>query len=248
MMPAIAGGIVVAVLLLAGAAFWLWPRPQPTPPDLPLKAQLAALPCSTVTVLDDPTDTHGTILRGIVGSGAPRDALDAIIAHMPSGSARADVQTFPHTVLSCRLAELARANPAAANMRLATADGRTSLIDNDEIRMPDYNGEVHLEDLNTDGQVTHLMEANLGSPQRRWADEQIGLGPNGDDLIGHVSAPYGADLLVAVVSSDPLFPTPRPAEEKGERYLADLTAAIDALHRPGGHVAMDALVLTTSQH
>ena len=27
----------------------------------------------------------------------------------------------------------------------------------------------------------------------------------GDDLIGHVSPPYGTDLLVAIVSSEPLF-------------------------------------------
>ncbi len=250
--PIVAGGIAAAAALIAGAAFLLWPQSQTVQPEQPLSVRLAALPCSTVTVSAEGTGPQSTILRGIVGAGAPRDALDAILGRLPIGAVRADVQTFPSSALSCRLAELVRGNPAAGEMRLATSDGRTALIDRDEIRlrlrMPDFGGEVRLEDLNADGSVTHLMEANHGSPQQRLAGAQIGLGPTGADLIGHVSAPFGADVLVAVVSSDPLFPAPRPAEENGDRYLADLTTAIDALRRRGGRIAMDALVLTTSQH
>ena len=250
--PLFAGGIGAATALIAGAAFLLWPQAQPVQPEQPLSARLAALPCSTVTTLSEGTGPQGTILRGVVGAGAPRDALDAIVGHLPTGTVRADVQTFPSSALSCQLAELVRANPATGEMRLATSDGRSNLVDHDEIRlrlrMPDFGGEVRLEDLNADGSITHLMEANHGSPQRRLANAQIGLGPAGADLIGHVSAPFGADVLVALVSSDPLFPAPRPAEENGDRYLADLTTAIDTLRRRGGRIAMDALVLTTSQH
>jgi serine/threonine-protein kinase len=224
------------------------PPPLPARPSIP--AQLAALPCSTVSLLDEGMTGDAASFRGIVGSGAPRDALDAIVAQVPANSAYIDVQTFPQTPLSCRLAELVRANPGSAGTRLATFDGRTNLVDREEIRMrlhmPDFDGEVRLDDLDSDGRIAHLMEANFGAPQRHRAGEQVGLGRGGDDLIGHVSPPYGTDLLVAIVASEPLFAARRPAEEAGGRFMEDLSAAIDQLRRRGGHLAMDALVLTTS--
>jgi hypothetical protein len=140
----------------------------------------------------------------------------------------------------------------AAGTHLSTFDGRTSLTDGEDIRvrlaMPDFDGEVRLEDFNSDGRVDHLMEANLGSPPRYRAGEVIGLGRNGDDLIGRVSPPYGSDILVAVVSSEPLFKVRRPAEETSARFLDDLQSAIAELRLRGGHAAADALVLKTAPH
>jgi tRNA A-37 threonylcarbamoyl transferase component Bud32 len=269
------GGIGGGVLLAAGAAGWLWfggshpastvPAPAPVPvaapvpalapvpapaPALSVAAQVAALPCSTVTVQTEGTQGI-TSFRGIIGSGAPRSALDAIVAQVPPSAVNVAVQTFPWTDLSCRLADLVRTNAGDGSARLLTVGGRTTLLTGEEIRlrlnMPNFEGEVRLDDLNSDGQVSHLMEANLGAPPRHQAGAMVGLGRGGDDLIGRVSPPYGTDILVAIVTSKPLFAVGRPVEEGGAQFIGALDAALAVLRRGGGQVAADALVLTTAQ-
>jgi serine/threonine-protein kinase len=259
------GGIAGGALLAAAAAGWLWfggshtastvpaPAPASVPvaaPALSVAAQVAALPCSTVTVQTEGTQGI-TSFRGIIGSGAPRSALDAIVAQVPPSAVNVAVQTFPWTDLSCRLADLVRTNAGDGSARLLTVGGRTTLLTGEEIRlrlnMPNFEGEVRLDDLNSDGQVSHLMEANLGALPRHQAGAMVGLGRGGDDLIGRVSPPYGSDILVAIVTSKPLFAVRRPVEEAGAQFINELDAALAALRRGGGQVAADALVLTTAQ-
>jgi serine/threonine-protein kinase len=222
------------------------PAPSVVAPSLAV--QVAALPCSTVTVLTEGAPNI-TSFQGIIGSGAPREALDAITVQVRPSSANVAVQTFPWTGLSCRLAELVRANAGDGGARLSSASGRTTLRTGEEIRlrlvMPDFDGEVRLDDLNSDGEVSHLMEANLGAPPHYRAGTMIGLGRRGDDLIGRVSPPYGTDILVTIVASKPLFAGRRPVEQAGATFIDELDSALAALRRSGGHVAADALVLTT---
>ena len=87
----------------------------------------------------------------------------------------------------------------------------------------------------------------IGEPERHRAGAMVGLGVGGDDLIGRVSEPYGTDILIAIVSSKPLSIGRRPIEEAGGKFIDDLDAALAALRREGGHVAADALVLTTAR-
>jgi len=261
------GGAGAAVLLAAGMGAWLWfgkttpaPAPAVTPeapqvhtaaaPALSVVAQVAALPCSTVTV-----QTAGasgvTSFQGIIGSGAPHDALDAIVAQVSPASVKVAVQMFPWTDLSCRLAELVRANAGDSGVRLSSSGGHATLLTGEEIRlrlnMPAFEGEVRLDDLSSDGQVSHLMEANLGAPPRYQAGRVVGLGRGGDDLVGRVSPPYGTDIVFAIVSSKPLFAVRRPVQEDGDKFINELAAAMAALRQAGGHVAADALLLTTAQ-
>jgi hypothetical protein len=131
----------------------------------------------------------------------PRPGLPVVVQHR-----RAE---FPWTELSWRLAELVRANTGEAHARLSSTDGRTTLLTDEAIRlrlnMPNLEGEVRLDDLNSDDQDSHLMEVNLGILPRHQADAMVGFGRGGDELIGRVSPPYGSDILVAIVSSEPLF-------------------------------------------
>ena len=230
------------------------PLTPPEPPPAPaLAVQLAAIPCSTVTATDGAAGT--TVFHGVIGSGAPRGALDAILWPMGTAAARTGVQTFPKSATLCRMAELVRANDGGAGtglVRLTMANGRTTLTDGDEVRMsvrmPDFDGEVRLEDLNAQGQVLHLVEAVLGAPPpRHRAGELVPLGRDGDDAIGTVDPPFGAELVVAVVASEPLFATPRAQGEAPDGYLRALEAAVRAVRGRGGRVAMDAVVVTTGE-
>jgi hypothetical protein len=263
------GGAGATILVAAGVGALLWfgkTTPVPVAPEVPAQsaygpqvhaapalsvvAQVAALPCSTVTV--QATGASGvTSFQGIIGSGAPHDALDAIVGQVSPSSVNVAVQTFPRTDLSCRLAELVRANAGDGGARLSNGDGHATLLTGEEIRlrlnMPTFEGEVRLDDLSSDGQVSHLMEANFGAPPRYQAGAMVGLGPGGDDLVGRVSPPYGTDIVFAIVSSKPLFAVRRPVQEDGEKFINELAAAMAALRQAGGHVAADALVLTTAQ-
>ncbi|HEY4174064.1 MAG TPA: serine/threonine-protein kinase, partial [Rhodopila sp.] len=160
------GGAGVAVLAGGGVGAWLWVGKASSPPAPDVVAQVAALPCSTVTV-QTTGGSSATSFRGIIGSGAPRAALDAIVAQVAPSSVNVAVQTFPWTDLSCRLADLVRANAGDGGARLAIAGDEKTLLTGDEIRlrltMPAFEGEVHLDDLSSDGQFSHLMEANLGA-------------------------------------------------------------------------------------
>ncbi len=261
----IAGAAAGAVVLAAVLA-WFWfgrsappsangpeertAMPAQSLPTLSVPAKVAALPCSTVTVLTEGTQGV-TSFQGIIGSGAPRDGLDAIVAGLSPAPVNVAVQTFPEAALSCRLAELIRANAGQGGARLLSTAGRATLLTGDEIRlrlsMPNFEGEVRLDDINSDGAVSHLMEANLGAPPRERAGATIGLGRGGDDLIGRVSPPYGTDILVAIISSEPLFAERRLVEEAGGPFMDALEAALAALRQRGGHVAADALVLKTAR-
>jgi serine/threonine-protein kinase len=256
----LAGGIAVIILLAAGIGTW-WlesaptknsgePAPKSAPTaSRPLPERLAALTCSTVRAA--PTGMPDvTGFTGIIGSGAPRSEFDAIIASLPESSVHNTVQTFPSSEVACRLAELVRANRGDSATFLTTSGGQTTLVTDNDIRlrlsMPNFDGLVRLDDLNSDGQIDHLMEANFGQSPRFRANTLVGLGKDGDDLIGHVSPPYGTDILVALVTSEPLFVAPRPGEEAAGAFVDSLEPALAALRRRGGQVAADALVLTTA--
>ena len=218
--------------------------PVPGEPRLSLATRVVALPCSSVTVEAARFAGEGPTFQGVIGSGAPRIALDAIASQVPA--AHMSVRTFPNGDLSCRIAELARAYGGRAHL---IAGGGATLFTGEDLRvrltMPDFAGVVRLEYLDVAGKVSHLMELNLGQPPRFPAGVTVGLGPGGDDLIGHVSPPYGSDLLLAVVSSEALVVTQRPGDENEEAFLRKLSAAMAALRRRGGNVAADAIVVTT---
>jgi tRNA A-37 threonylcarbamoyl transferase component Bud32 len=227
------------------------PETPPRPPSASIAAQLAAIPCSTVAAVSGAAPGT-TVFRGVIGSGGPRNSFDAILWPLGAAAARSEVQTFPNSPTLCRMAELVRANdggPGMSGVRLAMFNGRTSLVGGDAVRMslrmPDFDGEIRVEDLNGQDQVLHLMEAVLGAPPRRRAGEQVRLGSDGSDMIGKVEPPFGAELVVAIVSSEPLFLARRVQGETPAGYLPALEAAVGAVRAHGGRVAMDAVVVTT---
>jgi eukaryotic-like serine/threonine-protein kinase len=228
------------------------PETPPSPPPPSIAAQLAAIPCSTVTAVSGAAQGT-TVFHGVIGSGAPRNSLDAILWPLGAAAVRSGVQTFPYSTTMCRMAELVRSNdggPGMSGVRLAMFNGRTGLVAGDAVRMslrmPDFDGEIRVEDLNGQDQVLHLMEAVLGAPPRRRAGEQVPLGRDGSDMIGKVEPPFGSELVVAIVSSEPLFSSRRIQEEAPTGYLPALEAAVGAVRGRGGRVAMDAVVVTTS--
>ena len=79
-------------------------------------------------------------------------------------------------------------------------------------------------------------------PAQYAADAAPSLGPRHDGVIGTASDPVGTDLILAIVSSQPLFTLPRPkTQESADTYLTKLQAAIDLVRRDGGSVSVKLL-------
>ena len=61
-----------------------------------------------------------------------------------------------------------------------------------------------------------------------------------------VGPPFGHELIVAIASSKPLFPAPRPATETTQDYIAALSEALVIANEAGGQPPVaSALVITT---
>ena len=137
--------------------------------------------------------------------------------------------------------------------------------------MPGYNGYAQLSYITRTGDVYHLYP----SEQARQVDitppggrqESLSVPPMnirefpagatihlGDpktcncapgEVGWQVGEPFGVDMMVIAVSSEPLFDRPRPASEKTEDYLRDLQAAIANATRRGLRVNARAALVET---
>jgi len=230
----------------------------PAPPVLPilqradLAAAIATLTCSTVSEHLQNVAPQ-LVVSGLIGAGAPRAALDAIVSRFSIAGVRDEVTTFPATPPFCLAADITRSVAAATpdgTFSPILAGDTTRLMKGDQIRlklqMPDFDGEIRVDYLTNDGTTIFHAEPRTGMPRRRAANTSPGIGPNGDGLIGTVSPPYGIDMILVVVSSQPLFPVPRLTNpEASEVYLNVLQAAINDVRRQGGQVSVGLLRVET---
>ena len=83
------------------------------------------------------------------------------------------------------------------------------------------------------GRVTHLIP-NPGVPPHRFeAGQMLSIGDGGSGVELRAAAPYGANILVAIGTSAPLFDRARPQIESSESYLAALHKVIAAKRGAG---------------
>ncbi|MCX7377063.1 MAG: protein kinase [Alphaproteobacteria bacterium] len=157
---------------------------------------------------------------------------------------------------------------------LGVKTDQVKLHENDNIvpgfTMPDYPGYVQLSYISNDGALVHLYPSN----EARQADVMIGellqshkingmesrQFPAGatvyvgdpatcqckpEEIGWQVAPPYGADMMIIAISSQPLFPKPRPSDDTAETYLRDLQAALTDAIRRGLRVDTRAILVET---
>lgn len=163
----------------------------------------------------------------------------------------------------------------AAEIHLGLKSGPFKLHENDNIVprfvMPDYAGYVQLSYISGDGTLVHLYPSNEarqldiaapgGQPQNlKVPGMDVRPFPAGstvyiadpetcrcrpDEIGWQVAPPYGTDMMLIAVSSQPLFPQRRPADDTAENYLRDLQAAIAEAMRRGLRVNARAVLVET---
>jgi len=144
-------------------------------------------------------------------------------------------------------------------LRLALADGRTALHEDDYIQprvtMPGFSGRLRVDYLAHDGTLEHLYPT-VADPQDHYvavpartlrAGQMLELGnPGGGRPQWQVGPPFGTDMIIAVASSVPLFDSPQPnQEDNGSDYVRRLGRAIEAARSRGASVTAAVMLVDT---
>ena len=222
--------------------------PPPSPSAAALSQALAGVPC---TLLRATAGVDGRVgVAGLVGTAA---AEDTALQHA-AGAAIWTVRRFDGPY--CPVLDLLRALPdaalgAAPGLALAQDGGPATLQDNELIAlhatMPGFAGFLHVAYVQHDEQrhgpaTASPLVPGPGYPAQTYpARASVALGSPG----WTVGPPFGTDMIVAIVSTAPLFTKPPPADQPLPAYLASLGSAIDGLRRRGGTVSATATVLDT---
>jgi len=116
---------------------------------------------------------------------------------------------------------------------------------------PDFDGFVLIDYFTSDGRVYHLFPANAGREEPIRARQRFTVGgATGRGVRATIGPPFGLDMVVAVASSRPLLPGPRPVGEGGTAYLQALDGAIADARRRAPNLRLEYgyyLILTAPQ-
>ena len=209
------------------------------------------VPCQVVRA-DGGADTTPT-LRGVVGRGAGESNLHAAVQQV-AGDAVVNWEVNPTEPAYCGVLDLIRPYVAApdgtaSGITVALAQDRTDLTADEliipQLTMPDFAGVLQLDYISSDGTVVHLHQALAGGNYAAGSARTFGE-PAPPEFAGWaVDRPFGADVIVAIASSVPLFRAPRPAQEKRETYLRDLGSALNQASSSGARIAATVLAVRT---
>ncbi|QAU34942.1 serine/threonine protein kinase [Janthinobacterium sp. 17J80-10] len=200
------------------------PTTQPPAPALTLAVVtpvLAQVPCSalTATLRDGSLQVQGFLARSV---GASR--LKQMLAALP-GARGIDIQTLSVGDADCPViatyAPYWKRNrqagrPAAIQSRVRSAElkeGEPLIVD---IKTPAYDSYVHVDYFVLDGNVAHLVPNPRMRANQAPANYEAAIGSLGNWVI---SAPFGTELIVLLLTPAPLFDKVRPEVESQAEYL-----------------------------
>ena len=204
-------------------------------------------------------DNAEAVLWGIAGPGVEKEIRQAAVSRTIPGTiewrvAGVDGMFCPALeILQSIAPQFGATEPHVA---LTLADDRLALRDGERIRprlvMPGFGGYLRLDYIAHDGNVQHLypqMADASGTvadkPRVFKAGEVVKLGdPPPGQPAWEAGPPYGTDMIVAVVSSEPLFTRPRPGNvEPAVGYLRDLAGVVQAVRGGGAKLVGSALLV-----
>jgi serine/threonine-protein kinase len=101
-----------------------------------------------------------------------------------------------------------------------------------EIHFPNFGAYLTLDYIQSNGDVTHLLQGAVKHGRKFPYDVTLGFGqapvPGAINRAEPwlVGPPFGTDLLIALASAQPLFPHPRPEQETISTYMPALRQAL----------------------
>jgi predicted Ser/Thr protein kinase len=231
------------------------PAPAPPPTLAAVSTVLASVPCSALVAA---IDGRAVRVQGYLAHSVGPARLKAMLAALP-GVSRVELALHDIDDAKCPLMRVlgrywGASRAAGASLRLNPGSGRggnlaagdTLMVD---VSTPAYQSYVSVDYFVLDGNVVHLLPNAAARENLAPPSYTATIGSLGNWVIG---PPFGAEMLVLVTTSVPLFDGVRPNgvrpdAEPGPTYLRALDerlAAIAGAHGPGA-VAVDFLQITT---
>jgi serine/threonine-protein kinase len=206
--------------------------PAPVAADPSLQPIFGTLTCTLIGA----SNTGGKLrLNGIAGAGAPEAAVSAALKSLPAGIApQSSVQTFEGPY--CGVLDIIRPynvylSKPGVELGLGLTGGISILYEGQLLtvkeKMPAYPGYLQTDYFTSDGKVRHLYPTATDPLQKLPANSRKVLGnPKKGGASWKVAAPYGANMIISIVTPAPLFANPRPQVEDTDDYLAALRLAL----------------------
>lgn len=209
----------------------------------------AALQSAGCSLTHAAIGARGVVVSGLVSRAAEADLrrriTDAVPPNAPANPVDVRVETFDGPY--CDVLDTLR--PIASQPLPLALRGGTHLRKDDDIvpqvTMPAIPSWLLVDYFSSDGGLAHLHPSPQTPARQEMAGSVVTLGSTPAEG-WKVDAPFGTDMVVAIVSSTPLFPEIRPADETVQAYLAALHSAFDSITRAGGHVTATAVAVQTS--
>ena len=226
------------------------PTTQPPAPALTLAAVtpvLAQVPCSalTATLRDGALQVQGFLAQRV---GVP--GLKQMLAAIP-GAGKIEVETLQVGDADCPVIDTfapywkrnrQAGRPAVIQSRAATLkEGQPLIVD---IKTPAYDSYVYVDYFVLDGSVAHLVPNPRMRAHQAPASYEAAIGSLGNWVI---SAPFGTELIVLLLTPAPLFDKVRPEIESRAEYLklTEKQLAQFIAKHGADHVVADFVQITT---
>jgi eukaryotic-like serine/threonine-protein kinase len=231
------------------------PRPaapaQAAPPRLTLASVQAVLNNVSCSALIPDVQGSTVQVQGFVSEKVGASRLKGMLASVP-GVDKVVLDTQPLTEEKCDVlnvlrpywARARRDNPVAIKMRSANAElkeGEPLVMD---IATPAHDAYAYVDYFVLDGSVAHLLPNNRARAHQTPPNYSATIGGMGNWV---VSPPFGKELIVLVMSPEPLFDKLRPDSESRADYLRALDRQLKQVASKHGieKVAIDFVQITT---
>lgn len=139
---------------------------------------------------------------------------------------------------------------APSGLDMSLPGNRTRLVLGDlltvSLTLPGFPAYLRVSYFTHDGEVVHL-HPTPSDPARAFGPRvRLALGdPAAGGPRWEVGPPYGTEMIVAVASERPLFPTGRPEAEQSDAYLAALGTALRS--GTGGRTAARVMMVDVAE-
>lgn len=255
----VAAGVLIALVafMAVGFGYREWragtsPAPLSLPAVLPV---LAAQPCSAIAATRDGATLrlNGYVEQG-VGVGRLRTALAPVVG---AGARALNLDLQPVSAINCDVVSAfapywlathqAGSLATGTSIRTRAPDGKliegSALVVN--LTTPGFDSYVNVDYYALDGNVVHLVPSHRQKDNQAPPHYAATLGDRGEWLIGK---PFGTEMVVLVVTPEPLFDTVRPDIEPHAAYLAALEGRLKQLAGRGGagRIGVDIATITSS--
>ncbi|NKJ49672.1 protein kinase [Burkholderia sp. SG-MS1] len=241
--PAAASAAAVSAALAAP------PAPKPALTLAAIAPTLAQVPCSALFAA---VHNHSLTVRGFVsqryGAAHLKDTLAALpgvdtltldvepIAEGKCDTVNALARYWVRNWQAGRIAAL-HVRPPGGQL----SEGDALVVD---VTTPGFDSYVNLDYFQLDGSVVHMVPSPRAKDNQAPPHYAATIGSGGDWII---SKPFGAEMVVLLITPVPLFDKPRPESESRADYLRALDTRLTQIGGKYGqdHIVADFASITT---